>query len=78
MKSQPCTQCQKKTAVLMPVCPECMKASGMGADQRNTAEELRDIARIISITADSDGNIKDALTGILNIAGRLDEERKND
>ena len=38
------------------------------------AEELRDIARVLSITANTDTNIREAMTGILNIADRL--ERK--
>lgn len=42
----------------------------------DTAEQLRDIAAILSIEAGSDANIKEALQGILNIAARL-EGRKN-
>ena len=39
------------------------------------AEELRDIARVLSITAGTDTNIRDAMTGILNIADRLDRRK---
>lgn len=39
------------------------------------AEELRDIARVLSIEAGADANIRDAMEGILNIADRL-ERRK--
>ena len=40
------------------------------------AEELRDIAAVLSITAETDGNIKEALQGILNIAERLERKGK--
>ena len=36
------------------------------------AEELRDIARVLSITANTDANIREAIVGILNIAERLE------
>ncbi len=37
------------------------------------AEELRkDIARVLSITAGTDTNIREAMTGILHIADRLE------
>lgn len=40
--------------------------------ESRTAQRLRDIAGILSITADSDANIQKALTGILNIANDLE------
>ena len=39
---------------------------------RSAAEELRDIAAILSIEGGTDANIKEALQGILNIAARLE------
>lgn len=66
MKLQQCECCGKQTAEGLTLCPECMKAAGA------SAEELRDIARVLSITAGTDTNIRDAMTGILNIADRLD------
>lgn len=42
------------------------------ADQIAAAEELRDIARVLSITANTDANIREAIVGILNIAERLE------
>lgn len=44
----------------------------VAADQIAAAEELRDIARVLSITADTDANIREAIVGILNIAERLE------
>lgn len=72
MKFQKCAHCGKPTAEYMPICPKCMKAAGAPPEDVNVAEELRDIAQVLSITADSDANIRDALTGILNIADRLE------
>ena len=53
-----------------------MKDSGAGEEEVEAAEELRDIANILRITADTDMNIKIAMQSILNIADRL-ERRKN-
>jgi hypothetical protein len=52
-----------------------MKESGAAAEAVAAVEELRDIARVLSITANTDTNIREAMTGILNIADRL-ERRK--
>ena len=49
--------------------------SGAAAEAVAAAEGLRDIARVLSITANTDTNIREAMTGILNIADRL-ERRK--
>ena len=68
MKLRKCERCGEPTAEGLPLCPECMKESGVAA-------ELRDIARVLSITANTDTNIREAMTGILNIADRL-ERRK--
>lgn len=75
MKLQRCEQCGEPTAEGLPLCPECMKAAGAAAEEVTAAAELRDIARVLSITADTDANIREAITGILNIADRL-ERRK--
>lgn len=69
MKLQQCERCGKQTAEDLTLCPECMKTAGA------SAEELRDIARVLSITAGTDTNIRDAMTGILNIADRLDRRK---
>lgn len=43
-----------------------------GLQPKVAAEELRDIARVLSITANTDANIREAIVGILNIAERLE------
>lgn len=54
---------------------QCEKC-GEQAAEVDAAEQLRDIARILSITADTDANIREAVTGILNIAERLEREKQ--
>lgn len=72
VKLQRCDQCGEPTAEGLTLCPACMKAAGATAEEVAVAEELRDIARVLSITADTDANIREAVTGILNIADRLE------
>lgn len=75
MTLKKCERCGEPTAEGLPICPDCMKAAGASPEEVKAAEELRDIARVLSVTADTDANIKEAMTGILNIADRL--ERRN-
>lgn len=49
---------------------------GEQAAEVDAAEQLRDIARILSITADTDANIREAVTGILNIAERMERGKQ--
>ena len=56
MKLTKCEQCGGPTAAGLPLCPDCMRATGAAADQIAAAEELRDIARALSITADTDAS----------------------
>lgn len=79
MKLTKCEQCGGPTAEGLPLCPDCMRATGAAVDQIAAAEdqiaaaeELRDIARVLSITANTDANIREAIVGILNIAERLE------
>lgn len=55
--------------------PGLHERSGAAAEIVEAAEELRDIAQVLSITANTDTNIREAMAGILNIADRL-ERRK--
>ena len=72
MKLQACERCGKRPAEGLPLCPDCMKDSGAAAEAVAAAEELRDIARVLSITAGTDTNIREAMTRILSIANRLE------
>lgn len=75
MKLKACERCREQTAEGLTLCPDCMKEFGAAAEAVAAAEELRDIARVLSITENTDTNIREAMTGILNIAERL-ERRK--
>lgn len=75
VKNRKCEKCGAPTAEGLPLCPDCMKESGAAAEIVEAAEELRDIARVLSIEAEADANIRDAMEGVLNIADRL-ERRK--
>ena len=75
VKNRKCEKCGAPTAEGLTLCPDCMKESGAAAEIVEAAEELRDIAQVLSITANTDTNIREAMAGILNIADRL-ERRK--
>ena len=72
MKLRKCERCGQPTAEGLQICPECMEAAGASAIEVEAAAELRDIARVLLITSNTDANIKEAMTGILNIADRLE------
>ena len=72
MKNRKCEKCGAPMVEGLPLCPDCMKESGAAAEAVAAAEELRDIARVLSITAGTDTNIREAMTGILSIADRLE------
>lgn len=63
--SQVCAVCTAKYAPIDP------GAAGVEVEQ-----ELRDIAAVLKITANSDGNIKSSMEALLRIADRLERKRK--
>ncbi|MCM1217528.1 MAG: hypothetical protein NC331_13955 [Lachnospiraceae bacterium] len=66
LKCQVCGR--RSTDSLLCVCADCAKgAAGIGQ-----ARKIRDVANILDITADTDGNIKDAMESLLEIAGDLE------
>lgn len=81
MKLTKCEQCGGPTAEGLPLCPDCMRATGAAADQIAAAEELRDIARVLSITANTDANIREAIVGmasrLLRVSGTKKESASN-
>jgi len=57
------------------ICPDCLSKYRAADDEaESTVEELRDIAGVLSIEANSDGNIKTAMESILRIADRLEKK----
>lgn len=60
------------------VCKSCAGQFHIEAGEAvEIAEEMRDIAGVLSITANTDGNIKRSMESILRIADRL-ERRSNE
>lgn len=73
-----CITCGEVIPEGLQICPECMRKSGADEKEIEAAEELRDIANILSITAGTDGNIRVAMESILNIANRLEGRKQSE
>lgn len=56
------------------VCPACFREFAP-ADDLEIEQELRDVAEVLKITANTDSNIKNSMEALLRIASRL--ERRN-
>ncbi len=70
-----CLICGEVIPVGVQVCKNCMAQYHIEAGEAvEITEEIRDIAGVLSITANTDGNIKKAMESIFRIADRL--ERK--
>lgn len=54
------------------ICADCLAEKS----DEETAEELRDIAGVLSITADTDANIKKSMEAIMRIAYRIDRRKE--
>lgn len=54
------------------ICADCLAEKS----DTETAEELRDIAGVLSITADTDTNIKKSMEAIMRIAYRIDRRKE--
>lgn len=71
-----CLICGEAIPEGVQVCKSCMAQYHIEAGEAvEIAEEMRDIAGVLSITANTDGNIKQSMESILRIADRL--ERKS-
>ena len=55
----------------------CLACPGPQAEGEE-AQELRDIAEVLKITANTDGNIKRSMEAILRIADRLERKKGNE
>lgn len=59
------------------VCVSCMKQYGIdGTEAVEVTEQLKDIAGVLSITKDTDANIKQSMESLLNIADQLERKGK--
>lgn len=71
MGPERCLLCGEPIPEGTQVCPVCMEKYTKGELDAQVAQELRDIADIFSITANTDGNIKRSMEALLRIADRL-------
>lgn len=62
------------------VCGNCMARCMVVQPQeaKETAEELRDIADVLSITANTDTNIKKSMEALLRIADRINGRNRSE
>lgn len=74
MEAEKCAICGRVIPEGAQVCQDCMKIAGK--EQKQTAQELRDIADVLSITANTDGNIQKSMEALLRIASRLERKKK--
>lgn len=80
VKAEKCVACGAVIPEGQQLCRDCMKNLEIEPKEAaETAAELRDIADVLSITANTDGNIKRSMEALLRIADRLSRrERDNE
>jgi hypothetical protein len=77
MEPEKCLLCGEVIPEGQQVCNNCMTKYGTETKEAaDLAEEIRDIANVLKITANTDANIKQSMESLFRIAGRL-ERRKN-
>lgn len=64
-----CHLCGKKALQMIEICPDCLQKAQVG---EGNIKRLRQISNILSITADTDTNIRDCMESILEIAQDLE------
>lgn len=69
MEAEKCIICGKVITEGTQVCSDCIRI--MDQEQQETTQELRDIADVLSIAVNTDGNIQKSLEALLRIANRL-------
>lgn len=79
MEKESCVICKKMISAGQIFCSECKKRYQiMTAEETvESADEIRDVADILSITAGSDTNIKRSMEALLRIAARLRGGKQN-
>lgn len=75
MGSERCLLCGAIIPEGSQVCPVCM--SEYGPAELEPEQELRDIAEVLKITANTDRNIQNSMEAILRIADRLERKKRN-
>lgn len=64
-----CQICSKEALEVLEICPDCLKRAAVDPGQ---IRRLKQISGILSITADTDTNIKKCMESILEIAQDLE------
>lgn len=78
MGPERCLLCGEPIPEGAQICPICMEKYASGEVDKQTAQELRDVADILSITANTDGNIKRCMEAVIRIADRLERKKGNE
>lgn len=77
MEQERCFACGEIIPEGRHLCRGCAKEHNIKSVGGEAAEELRDIAQVLNITASTDKNIQSSMEAILRIAERLgNKERK--
>lgn len=78
MEAEKCVACGAVIPEGQQLCHSCMKNLEIEPKEAaETAAELRDIADVLSITANTDGNIKRSMEALLRIADRLSRRKRD-
>lgn len=64
-----CHICGKKALEVVEVCPECLQRAAVDPEH---IKRLKQISNILSITAGTDGNIKECMESIIEITEDLE------
>lgn len=67
-----CEICGKPIAEELSLCKSCAAAVGKEREKIKITDELRDIAGVLNLTANTDKNIKESMESLLRIADRLE------
>lgn len=68
-----CHVCGKRALEVVEICPECLQRAAV--DQEHI-RKLKQISSILSITAGTDGNIRECMESLLEIADELERGDK--
>ncbi len=75
MAANRCVMCGAVIPEGSQICPLCL-AEFSPVEEMEAEQELRDIAEVLKITANTDTNIKNSMEALLRIADRLERKKK--
>ena len=78
MGPERCLLCGEPIPEGTQICAGWMEKYTETEEDAQAAEELRDIADVLSITANTDGNIRRCMEAVLRIADRLERKKKSE